>query len=176
MGATQEVSVEIPRARVMSLVLDASLAMEGLLQQSLLMETLYKSLCGVEMSGDKLPATRAKTCQGLRSLRLPLLRSHLFGSPHLSSSLSSSSPSLFLSSFILCICMFRLHVCMLVVSTEARRGGSSRTELIGGCEVPYECWELNSRPLQGYPVLLTLPLPSLPLPSSTLLFFDLGFP
>ena len=45
--------------------------------------------------------------------------------------------------------VFCLHVCL-------NEGvGSHRPKVIGICDLPYGCWELNPGPLEEQPVLLT---------------------
>lgn len=50
-----------------------------------------------------------------------------------------------------------LHMGVLSVCTSANYKGALDpvTILIDGCELSYECWELNSGPQEEQPVLLT---------------------
>ena len=51
--------------------------------------------------------------------------------------------------FIPLTLVFCLHVCL-------NEGvGSPRPKVIGSCDLPYGCWELNPDPLEEQPVLLT---------------------
>lgn len=58
-----------------------------------------------------------------------------------------------------CTCL-HLYVCVLcvcLVATETRRGCQTLgTVVLGGCELPDGCWELNPVPLPEQPVLLAM--------------------
>lgn len=57
------------------------------------------------------------------------------------------------------MCMYQcLHVCLAcLVPKEARRGvRSPSARVMGNCDLPHGCWELNPDPLQEQLVLLPL--------------------
>lgn len=68
---------------------------------------------------------------------------------------------------ILCVGAFCLHVCRYTTCKQCPQRpeesiGCPTTGVIEGCEQPCACWELNTGPRQGQPVVLLTAKPSLP--------------
>lgn len=64
--------------------------------------------------------------------------------------------------FIFCVLVLSLHVYLCIICVEClleARGGSLRTGILGGCELPCLGWESSLGPLEEHPLLA--PEPSL---------------